>query len=610
MRPLRQLLRRPTTAAATNDTDQPKIADRSWNTLSTLQSGPVADVDGSGVVYPRSRPVSVEIWFGHGERWIRGGSGDGLRQTRVGGLPILETRQKLDDGDVVQTAWADESGDGQGRVIVELANETNVSVVIAVVVRPRGLIAAGQIASARVAGSLVVIDRLPLIELGRVPGAVVSAVDDGEDDSVLLDQLALDRAEISGTSEISNDAGRASIAAILPLTRGATRQVEILEGREEVTVAAAPLDTVQAGWKAHLRATPDLDLPGWPQHLPTSLISSLVGSTVTTGRPLGDRSFERADDSIRAVALSRVGFDWAAAHVADSLLSDVAEGRIDRDRWPEVAAVCGAIVNSEEGREVLSLRSDAVAAVAGWSLSKSRTPNLIVPLVRAVEAAHGSAAAADAAAIDGVMSNPADGLTYLRHGFGLADESAALLEERLQKTRADADFVGLAMAASAVTASAYEPLVPIRSLAGSTWSWSRNGCGDSPHARASLLLGLVSWSLIERPRVSPEDSEVDVFPGASARWLGQKMSFTNVPTMGGRLSVAMRWHGERAALLWEFVGPASGQPALEFNLRCTRVDPTFSTSERSGEALLEPPTELIRQREAESGAAKSSRSLL
>lgn len=525
---------------------------------------------------------------------------------RVDGLPIIETRQRLADGDVVSTAWADESGEGQGRVVVEIANETNVSVVLAVVVRPQRLVGAGQIESARASGSLIVIDKLPLIELGRDPGAVVTAIDDGADGAALLDQLELGQANISSTDELQSATGDVSVAAIIPLTRGSSRQIEILEGREEATVAAAPLDTIQAGWKAHLRSTPDVDLPGWPKHLPAALASSLVGSTVSVGRPLGDDGWEELDDSIRVAALSRIGLDWAAAHVADSLLPMVTEGQIERNRWPEMAAVLGSIARTPEGREVLVRHGDAVAVVAGYALSKSRSPNLVEPLIAAVEAAHGTEAAADAADIRGSMDCPQDELVYLRHGFGCTPERAGVLEEALGRVeRPTAESIGFAMAASAATDHVFEPLVAMRSLAGSTWSWPRNGCGDSPHARASLLVGLLSLCVTELP-----GGGVDVFPGASSRWLGQKMAFTNVVVAAGRLSVALRWHGERAAILWELTdGP---NPDAPFTLCCSRLDPSFSTSDRSGEALLAVPQALIDQRDdaTGSGTGASKGSLL
>ncbi len=606
MRALRQLLGR--SESASNDPapePTPTAPTRPWNTIYTLQSGAVADIDDRGAIYPRDRAVSVEVWFGNGERWIRGGSGDGLRQTRLEGLPIIETRQRLDDGDVVATAWADESGGRRGRVVIELANETNVSLVVAVVVRPRGLVTPGRIETAREAGSLLVIDKLPLVELHRVPGAVITSPDD-DDAAGLLEQLGLDRSEITGEPELSDPNGRASIAAIMPLTRGNSRQIEVFDGREEQTVAAAPLDTVQAGWKAHVRATTDFDLPGWPKHLPAALTTSLVGSTSSVGRPLGDTSWTLVDDSIRVVALARVGLDWAAAHLADAILAAVLEGQIDREDWAAVGAVCAAISGSPEGHEVLARHADAVSAVAGYCLTNVRAPNLVAPLITAVEAAHGADAAADARAIQGSLKNSADGLELCRHGYGLATEAQALVAERLSaKAKPDAEFIGFAMAASACTDSSFEPLVPLRSLAGSTWRWPKEGCGDSPHARASLLVGLASLCISESPG---EDGStvIDVFPGASSRWLGQKVAFTNGVTSVGPLSVALRWHGERAAILWEFAEGAAGLSEARFTIRCSAIDPAFSTSATSGEALLEEPRALIAERDALAGGSPKS----
>jgi dTDP-D-glucose 4,6-dehydratase len=55
----------------------------------------------------------------------------------------------------------------------------------------------------------------------------------------------------------------------------------------------------------------------------------------------------------------------------------------------------------------------------------------------------------------------------------------------------------------------------------------------------------------------------------------------DVVTHGGTLSFSVRWHGERPALLWERSG---GPPAM--TIRAPGIDPAWSTTERSGEALL------------------------
>ena len=42
-------------------------------------------------------------------------------------------------------------------------------------------------------------------------------------------------------------------------------------------------------------------------------------------------------------------------------------------------------------------------------------------------------------------------------------------------------------------------------------------------------------------------------------WLGQSWEAQDLPTAEGRLGFAVRWHGDRPALLWELV-PHPGSP--------------------------------------------------
>ena len=219
-------------------------------------------------------------------------------------------------------------------------------------------------------------------------------------------------------------------------------------------------------------------------------------------------------------------------------------------------------------------------------------------LLRVIESAHGADAAKDAAAISGRLADSTDGVHYARLGWPAPAESAGDIDDVLDRARRplDAETIGLSMAASAQVDRPFEPLVPLRALAGSSWRWPRNTCGDSPHARAALLVGLRSLCVNEYPG-GPADqpvtvdtpADIDVFPGMSSAWLGQNMSFKKLPTSAGVLSVALRWHGERPALLWEIEGDVK----RAFTMTCTRIDAAFSTTERSGEALLEAPTHLV-----------------
>jgi hypothetical protein len=68
-------------------------------------------------------------------------------------------------------------------------------------------------------------------------------------------------------------------------------------------------------------------------------------------------------------------------------------------------------------------------------------------------------------------------------------------------------------------------------------------------------------------------------------WLGQGWEVHGAPTAHGRISYAVRWHGERPALLWE-LEPHDGVGPVR--LTVPGLDPTWSSTDRRGEALLAP----------------------
>jgi hypothetical protein len=73
-------------------------------------------------------------------------------------------------------------------------------------------------------------------------------------------------------------------------------------------------------------------------------------------------------------------------------------------------------------------------------------------------------------------------------------------------------------------------------------------------------------------------------------WLGQGWEVHDAPTAHGRLSYAVRWHGERPALLWELTphAAANGTAPAPVRLTVPGLDPSWSSTELSGEALLAP----------------------
>jgi hypothetical protein len=75
-----------------------------------------------------------------------------------------------------------------------------------------------------------------------------------------------------------------------------------------------------------------------------------------------------------------------------------------------------------------------------------------------------------------------------------------------------------------------------------------------------------------------------VLPGGfPPGWLGANFDVRSIPVAAGSaLSYAIRWHGERPAILWE----VAGEPVA---LSAPAIDPTWRTTDPTGEALLASP---------------------
>jgi hypothetical protein len=82
-----------------------------------------------------------------------------------------------------------------------------------------------------------------------------------------------------------------------------------------------------------------------------------------------------------------------------------------------------------------------------------------------------------------------------------------------------------------------------------------------------------------------DERDLELAPALPADWQGRDLELHDAPTRLGRLSYAIRWHGARPALLWEVVDPAPG-----LLIRAPGLDPSWSTTEASGEALLATPS--------------------
>ncbi|MGI9600940.1 MAG: hypothetical protein ACR2QE_03580 [Acidimicrobiales bacterium] len=115
------------------------------------------------------------------------------------------------------------------------------------------------------------------------------------------------------------------------------------------------------------------------------------------------------------------------------------------------------------------------------------------------------------------------------------------------------------------------------------WSvpaWSSPGALTDPVAAAAAVVGAVDGLA----RAAADG--LDLLSAADSTWFGQPVDIRELPTPYGPLSFSVRWHGDRPALLWERdPWPDAG----DCRLRCSALDPSWSSVDEQGDALLGAP---------------------
>ena len=122
-----------------------------------------------------------------------------------------------------------------------------------------------------------------------------------------------------------------------------------------------------------------------------------------------------------------------------------------------------------------------------------------------------------------------------------------------------------------------------------TWTWPEavhprlpgGSSGDGHHGRTAADLLTFVRNLLVR-ETGDGLALCTLLPEA---WRGAGIEVHDAPTHAGRLSFAVRWHGDRPALLWDLEPHAGVGPV---RLTAPGLDPSWSTGEAAGDALLAP----------------------
>jgi hypothetical protein len=576
-------------AAETNDRN------RRWTVVGNLDAANRARVDPRGLVSVDGEPWSIDWWIGGEDRWHVPAREAGVRQSLLGGAPVVETRVRVPSGDAVQRVFAARDGAGGEAVVIEIENATKVPFAVAVALRPYDLDHVGGLAHVAAAGTeLRAGDGLAALLPGAPRHAVASTAEAGDAAGIVFAGAAPAGMPV----EARCPRGLATVAVLHPLAHTAMLRIVVPLTPQRPDPATLPdAATVVSGWRSHARAGTRIDVPDrrLQRALDTSLGHLLVqAGEVAAARALDRLGFhdlaapsvvtlDRASTAAPGEALAVVTEHWTAlrdpetarrlAPVVATLVASLAAPARRRLRWARPADSPDAATDRCWGIARLPVAAELLDAAGEARAARD---------VRATVAAEpdrrrgGTYPGADPSR----PPRPDPGLAVAEAGWrgddGDLDPAATLRRARLEL-------------AGGRWATAQARLSWALGAASSTWTWPATipgddpagGLGDGHDLRANAELLLLARDVL----VADLESGLAMSPFVPDAWLGQGWELHDAPTTHGRLSFAVRWHGARPALLWELDAP-SGRPPVR--LIAPGLDPTWSSSEPTGEALLAP----------------------
>ncbi len=305
-----------------------------------------------------------------------------------------------------------------------------------------------------------------------------------------------------------------------------------------------------------------------------ALVLSVAG-TVANGPVKGSVRVDDTSLLVGGAVAARFAHAPSAVTTADSLdalRADVAAGvapGVSSEVWNHVAALV-PVAHRARVRVTVPLEAegtptdprhvdDVGAVVRGWERQRSTGLRTDIPDPTVAALTH---AARCELLLSGTMPRPAPELVAALEDWGHDDEAVTGWAQLGFRGRGrarrrpwnDATPEALAVELHRLTGEA-SPVA--------TWS-------EGP---ASFLL--VLRAILGR---EARDGSLELLAAFPPSWAGGDLDVHDLPTRSGPLSYALRWHGENPALLWE------GADGLR--LRVPGIDPTWETTEPSGEALL------------------------
>jgi hypothetical protein len=518
-------------------------------------------------------------------------SGAHVRQSLVEATPVVLSGLRLPGGEIEQRAWSAVDGTtGLPVLVVDFHNATKIPVAVAIALS--GSSSASTVID--VVDGVVVVNGDGVALFSRQPSRFGIAVGGRSAQEVTVAGDAVPEFPQGGVSSTS---GSATVGFVFPLPHTATLRV-VLPMRRVVgpsdlaridVSTLPPHDRVVAGWKAQLARAPRFDFTERQIETEEAIDAARSHMLVHAanddplrwpGIPID--GFERSE---LTMALDEQGLSAEAERLLLAATDlQGADGSLNGSRLDATASWVVAV----ERHVALTANTafdealvERVASAVHW-LSKRQRRSRLRPARSFFGAGEGPdwLAEEDRRAYDARWTARAyRSAVLLLEAAGQPDAAQAVrlhlnsLTEEMARRSIALDGPGDGARLADATGQLRSDLLEGEPL----WTWSSATDAHDPARTAAFLRNVRSIV------VNDDGPTIDLLPSFGEEWLGQPVAVHRLPTIGGSLSFALRWHGARPALLWEVEGDRS------FTLTCSAIDASWSSSEHRGEVLLEAP---------------------
>ncbi|MEO9224532.1 MAG: hypothetical protein ABI276_06030 [Acidimicrobiales bacterium] len=542
-----------------------------------------------------------------------------VRQHSVDNAPVVETSMRVPGGDAVHRAFAVQSADGHV-VVVEVENQSSLPFALAWAVRPFTPGAIGRIDEVAVEGARIVVDGLT-VALDRDAGrAVAGGVADGDAAAVVF---AGEASDATATARCPDGLGQG--VAIVAVPHRATVRValplDVDEPARGLPRALPSAQDVSSGWSTQVANGVRYELP---QGRLTDVAARarrrlLLGAT--EGARMRPALVER-DEPLATVAVIDAMGDmgrhleagvllaaWFAAEPAGigAVAPALVALRRHFDRTGDVDLVRAAREQLRDDVAVVAdrvgRRADLSPALVAWCAAALEAAPGLLRCVGDSRAADDAADAATRAAArrDDVLSavsaeGPVARSVLAAAAFGALAPTHPSVTRLVAAAANVADGHDVARALDLATIqlangdpAGYDRLIRVAETASATGVLAPVAPADPDDVvmAAKFLRAVRCLFLMEM-----SSEELRLCPAPVPALAGQSLEVYGAPVGHRRVSFAVRWHGERPALLWE-VEPDPEAVAAHGDVPAfcmtSGLDPDWSSTEPRGEALLAPP---------------------